>query len=120
MLKGIQVVGIIVGLYLLLNTLLENRRGFISTKKAVILGSAWAVMTLFFYNTRLVEFILPILSTEDAVITVLVLGILSSFILNIHTFKQVNRLEYKITRLVQNLAVTDYIEEIKNSSEKDD
>ena len=119
-LKGIQVVGIIVGLYLLVSTILEHRRGFMSTKKAVILSAAWTVMTLLFYNTRLVEFLLPILSTEDAVITVLVLGLLSSFVLNIHTFKQVNRMEYKLTRLVQNLAVNDYIEQARNSSEKDE
>lgn len=112
--------GIIVGLYLLVNTIIEHRQHFITTKKAVILSAAWTVMTLLFYNTRLVEFLLPILSTEDAVITVLVLGLLSSFVLNIHTFKQVNRMEYKLTRLVQNLAVNDYIEQARNSSEKDE
>lgn len=118
MIKGIQFLGIIVGLYLLLKTVSSFRKGYISTSKTLILVSLWIGMILLFYETTLMRYILPVLATEDAVLSVLVLGVLVNFILFIQLLQESNKLEHKFTRLVQNIAINEYVQDMKHKDDE--
>jgi hypothetical protein len=70
----------------------------------------WAIMGILFFNTSLVDLILPILSTEDIIITVLVMGVLVLFILFDYTFQQVSSLENRLNILMQNMDIENYFD----------
>lgn len=109
MIKGIQIVGILVGLYLLLSTLNNYRKGESNIERTAFWGLVWSVMTIFFANTQIVTIIMPILSTEDAIMTVMVLGILVSFLFINQVYMRVIDLDKKITTLSQNIAINDFV-----------
>ena len=59
------------------------------------------------------EFALPILTTRDTIMSILVLGILLILILIVHLWQHTYKVEQQIITLTQNLAITDYINQIK-------
>jgi hypothetical protein len=53
---------------------------------------------------------MPILSTQNNVLTALVIGILIAFVLYLDLYKKLNQLEKNMSLLVQNLALDNYRE----------
>ena len=117
MVKGIQIIGILTGIYLLASTIYAYRRGETGLRKTAFWSLVWASMTALFYNTKLVGVIMPILTTQDAIMTVLVLGILTSFLYVNQINRQLAHLDRKFTELAQNLALENYIKQEKIQDE---
>jgi hypothetical protein len=53
---------------------------------------------------------MPILSTQNNVLTALVIGILIVFVLYLDIYKKLNQLEKNMSLLVQNIALENYQE----------
>lgn len=119
MVKGIQVIGMIVGLYLIAQTYRNYRKGSNSIQRTIFWLVLWSIMTLLFSNPSLSEFALPILSTQDALVSVIVLGMLLIFILITHIWQHINRMEQQFVELAQNLAINDYIKATRTEASDD-
>jgi hypothetical protein len=109
--KGIQLLGITIGLYLVIMTLIEYRSGKATLKRTLIFTGLWSLMILFFINTRLMYIFMPILSTENNVLTALVIGILIVFILYLDLYKKLNEVERSLSILVQRIALEEHQED---------
>lgn len=115
MIKGIQVLGIAIGLYLVVTTLLEYRNGRATVKRTIVFTGLWSMMILLFINTRLVYIFMPLLSTESNVLTALVVGVLILFVLYLDIYKQLSSIEKNINLLIQDLALKKYQENNKEN-----
>ena len=121
MIKGIQVLGILVGAYLILQTLIQYKRGNYGVKKTAFWLSLWASVAILFAVPSLTMLALPILAMENTVLTVLVLGLIGVYALVYETYQQATRTERKLTELVQNIAIHNYVEKARgNPDEKDE
>jgi len=80
----------------------------------------WSVMVVLFFNPSLAELVLPILTTQDVIMSVLVIGLLGSLILIANVWQNVAKMEQKFTELVQNLALNDYVNETRTSTDQVD
>jgi hypothetical protein len=112
MIKGIQIVGIVVGLYLIAQTYRNYKNGSNNGKRAILWLLLWSAMIILFSNPSLMEFALPILTTRDTIMSILVLGILLSFVLIVQLWQYTYRIEKRIITLTQNLAITDYVNQL--------
>ena len=119
MIKGIQIIGIIVGLYLVFQTLSNYKRGNYGMRRTTIQVFIWSSMIILFLNPSLALLILPILTTQDMIMSVTIIGLLLSFLLITYLSQQISELNRKITDLVQNLALNDYINLIKKNNNND-
>ena len=115
MIKGIQVVGFCVGIYLIIQTIFNYKRGNYNPIKTSVLILLWTGMSLSFFDPSFARLFLPILTTQDVIMSVLVLGILTSFVLIMNLNQQLIQIEKRLTELVQNLSINNYIEETKKS-----
>ena len=113
MIKGIQILGMLVGSFLILQTLLNFYYKRYRFARTLMMTVVWSVMVVLFFNPSLVELVLPLLTTQDVIMSVLVVGILGSFILIANVWQNVAKIEQKFTELVQNLALSDYINETR-------
>ena len=120
MIKGIQILGMLVGFYLILQTLLNYYYKRYRFARTLVMTVVWSVMVILFFNPSLAELVLPILTTQDLIMSVLVVGILGSLILIANVWQNVAKMEQKFTELVQNLAITDYINETRNLTDQVD
>ena len=120
MIKGIQIIGILVGLYLIAQTLINYKQGNYGPRKTIFWIALWSTMAALFLKTDIMRFLLPILTTEDAIMSVLVMGVLTSLILISQQYQQAARIERRLTELIQNLAIRDYIEETSHALRKED
>ena len=109
MIKGIQVVGILVSLFLLAQAVLNYRRGNYSWRRAVFFSGLWVLVAFLFVYPGSVQFVMPILTTQDMIASVLVVGMIVVFALISELYQQVGRVERKLAELVQNLAIRDYL-----------
>ena len=116
MVKGIQIIGMVVGLYLIAQTYRNYRNGSNNIRRTIFWLILWSVMTLLFSNPSLSALTLPILSTQDALISVIVLGILVSFILITQMWQHINHIEKQLVELAQNIAVADYIKTTRKNT----
>jgi hypothetical protein len=116
MIKGIQILGMLVGFYLAAQSILNYRLGNYGSKRTLFLVGVWSVMIVLFFNPSLSLMILPILTTKDMIMTVLVLGILFSFILITQLYQQISIINKKLTQLAQSYAINEYIENDGTSS----
>ncbi|MFX0205630.1 MAG: DUF2304 family protein [Candidatus Hodarchaeota archaeon] len=119
MVKGIQVIGMVVGLYLIVQTYRNYRKGSNNIRRTIFWLILWSTMTVLFSNPSLSEFALPILSTQDALVSVIVLGMLLIFILITHIWQHINRMEQQFVELAQNLAINDYIKAARTEASDD-
>jgi len=106
MIKGIQILGLLVGLYLVAQTLLNFRRGNYGIRRTVFWVVLWSVMMGLFFNPSLAGLALPILTTQDVIISVLVTAVLMAFVLITQLYQEMADVERRLTELVQNLAET--------------
>jgi len=111
MIKGIQIAGIFVGLYLIGQTLLSLKRGKYGIKRSFFWVLLWSFMILLFLNPSLVLLIHPILTMQNIVMSISIMSILLIFIFIAHLYQQIADIEKKVTVLVQNLAIHNYIKE---------
>lgn len=111
MIKGIQILGMLVGLYLVAQTLLNFRRGNYGVRRTVFWVVLWSVMVALFFNPSLAGLALPLLTTQDVIMSVLVMSVLAAFVFITHLYQQMARVERAMTELVQNLAIHDYMKE---------
>ena len=118
MIKGIQVLGMLVGIYLLFQTLYNYRTGNYGKFRMFFFIILWSTMIVLFLNPMLFTLALPFLTTQDMLMSVIVIGLLVSFLLISHLSYQISTIEKKLTDLVQNIAITNYFEEMKNRSKK--
>ena len=120
MIKGIQVIGMLVGLYLIGQTILNFRRGNYDLRKTTFWLVLWTVMVVLFFNPSLMALTLPILTTRDTIMSVLVMGLTGALVLIAQVYQKMSDLEGKLTRLVQNLAIHDYLKDESSGGRKDD
>ena len=120
MLKGIQIVGLVVGLYLVFTTFRAYQLRRMKTPQAFIYMIIWSIMIVLFLDTGLVGLALPILDMQEAMLAVTVIGVLTSFILVAQLFQQISQVDRKLTELVQNLAIKDYVKENHAGKANDD
>jgi hypothetical protein len=107
--KGIQVIGILVAMYLILQTLIQYKKGNYGLKRTCFWLALWGLIGSLFAFPSLVGLTLPFFAMQDMVLTTLVVGVIVVFVLVYHTYQQVTRVERKLTELVQNIAIQDYI-----------
>ena len=120
MIKGIQILGMLVGLYLILQTLLNFYYKRYPLARTLVMTDVWSVMVVLFFNPSLAELVLPLLTTQDVIMSVLVIGTLGSLVLIANVWQNVAKMEKKFTELVQNLALNDYINETRTSTDQVD
>jgi len=118
--KGIQVLGILVMVYLVIHTLLQYRRGNYGLRRAFVWLALWLLIGVLFAFPPLVELVLPVLAMQDVMLATLVLGLVVVYVVVYHTYQQVARVERKLTELVQNMAIHDYVKEASNPRKEDE
>lgn len=118
MIRGIQVLGMLVSVYLMVQTVFQYKRGNYGVKRAALWSSMWALMALFFAFPSLTILALPVLAMEDAMLTVLVVGLLVSYVLVYQTYQQATKTERKLTELAQNVAIHNYVKETRGNPEE--
>ena len=120
MMKGIQILGILVGLYLLGQTVLNYRKGNYGLRRALAFSTLWIIVTFLFAHTHIALLALPILTTQDMVMSVLVVGIMVVFVLISNLYQQVGKIERRLTELVQNLAIHDYLKRASGGEQENE
>lgn len=121
MIKGIQVFGVLVGIYLIVQTLVQYKRGNNRTWRTVSWLCLWTLMTVLFAFPSLTMLALPVLTMQDAMLAVLVIGLIVAYVLVYHMYQQATKTERKLAELVQNIAIRDYVNDVTNDRrEKDD
>lgn len=113
--------GILVSTYLIAQTVVLYRRGNYGAKRTAFWLSLWSLMAILFAFPSLTIFALPILTMKDAMLSIVVVGLLAAFVLMYHMHQQAVRTERKLTELAQNIAIHDYFKEALNDpDEKND
>jgi len=120
MIKGIQALGILVSAYLFAQALVQYKRGNNGFKRTVFWLSLWSVMAILFAFPSLTVLALPILTMKDAMLSIVVVGLLLAYILVYQMYQQTVRTERRLTALAQNMAIHDYIKEKPNNPEEKD
>ena len=120
MVKGIQILGMVVGLYLIMQTLLNFRNGNYGFKRTIFWMFLWSVMFVLFFNPSLAVLALPILTTQDMIMSVLVVSVLTLFIFLTHMNQQIAKFGRELTELVQNLAIQNYLNKSLVTVSKED
>lgn len=118
--RGIQVIGIFVIVYLIVQTLMQYKKGNYGIRQTCFWLALWVVIGVLFAFPSLVELTLPIFTMQDMMLTTLVAGLIVLFILVYHAYQQLARIERKFAELVQNLAIYDYVKEANNQGEVDE
>lgn len=121
MIRGIQVLGVLVGVYLILQTVVQWKRGNYGVRKTVLWLSLWTLVAILFAFPALTALALPILSMENTILMVVVVGLIVAYALVYETYQQATRAERKLTELAQKIAIHDYFEKARgNPDEKDE
>jgi len=120
MIKGIQALGILVSAYLFAQAIMQYKRKNNGVKRTVFWLSLWSVMAILFAFPSLTVLALPILTMKDAMLSIVVVGLLLAYILVYQMYQQTVRTERRLTALAQNMAIHDYIKEEPNNPEEND
>jgi hypothetical protein len=115
MVKGIQVLGVLVSLYLIGQTLMQYRKKNYRARRAAFWLSLWILIGVLFAFPSLTILVLPILTTQDAMMTTWVIGLIVGYVLIYQIYQRVVMVERKFTELVQNIAIHNYLEEVKSN-----
>jgi hypothetical protein len=119
--RGIQLLGMLVSIYLIIQTLIQFKKGNYGVKRTAFWLSLWTLMAVLFAFPSLTILALPFLAMEDSMLTVLVVGVIVSYVLVYQAYQQAAKTERKLTELAQNMAIRDYVQEaVDDSDEKDD
>ena len=107
--KGLQIIGMIVGIYHVAQTIYNYRSGNYNLWKSIFFLLFWSGITTLFLKPSLAGLVQPILTTSDVINSVLVVGLLVSFSILMNLYQQLANLDRKFTNLVQNLSINEYI-----------
>ena len=107
----------LVGTYLIVQTLLNYYYRRYRIPRTVFMIIVWGAMVVLFYNPSWAALALPLLSTQDVIMSVLVIGILGSLIMVAYVMQNVAKLEKQFTELVENLSIKDYVNEVDSRQE---
>lgn len=110
--RGIQLIGAAVGVYLIIQVLINYRKKNYSIRRTALMSLIWGVLIVLFLNPSIMLYTLPIFTMEDFILTVLVLSILFVFVLISDIYRGMMENNRKITELVQKLALDDYYNQI--------
>ena len=108
MIKGIQALGLLVSAYLIAQTIVQYKRGNNGVKRTVFWLSLWSAMAILFAFPSLTVLALPVLTMKDAMLAIVVVGLLVAYILVYQMYQQTVRTERRLTALAQNVAIHDY------------
>jgi hypothetical protein len=114
MIKGIQLLGIMVSVYLIVQTVMQFRKGTYGVKRTAFWLGLWSVMAIFFAFPSLTILALPILTMKDAMLSVVVVGLIVAYVIVYQMYQQAVRTERRLTELAQNIAIRDHIKEALN------
>lgn len=117
MIKGIQILGILVSVYLILQTVLEYKKGNHGARRTIIWMGLWILIATLFAFPSLTLLALPILTMQDAMLSTVVIGLVIAYILMFQTYQHLSETERKLTKLVQNIAIHDYLEKATGNPE---
>lgn len=116
--KGIQMLGILVSVYLFAQTLMQYKRGNYSARRTIFWLSLWMLISVLFAFPSLTILILPILTTQDAMMTTWVIGLVIGYVLIYQTYQRVIVAERKLTELVQSIAIHNYLEKASDNPDE--
>jgi hypothetical protein len=119
MIKGIQVLGLLVSAYLIIHTILQGRRGQGFKKTGLWLG-LWVSVGILFAFPSLTTLALPVLAMENTVLMVVVVGLVIAYALAYESYQQATRTERKLTELVQNIGLRNYMKKARGNPGDDD
>jgi len=77
------------------------------------------VLLLFIYPP-LAQFALPVLTTKDVIMTVLVVGLMVTYILMSELYQQMGKMEKRLAEVVQNYSIQDYLKRITDNGNEDE
>jgi len=121
MIRGIQVLGALIGVYLILQTVVQWKRGNYGAKKTALWLSLWTLVLVLFAFPSLTTLALPFLVMENAILMVLVVGLVVAYVIAYETYQQATKTERKLTELAQNIALHNYLEQARgNPDDKDE
>ena len=103
----------LIGVYLLAQTYVNYRRSNYGIRRTLFFIFIWSIMIVLFLNPSLSLMMLPVLTTQDAIMSVLILSILTLFLMFTYLNQQISSINKKMTEIVQNIAIEDYISKIK-------
>lgn len=113
--------GILVSVYLMAQTVAQYRRGNYRVKRTALWLSLWTLMAILFVFPSLAVLALPILTMQDAMLSIMVVGLIVAYVLMYQMYQQTARTEQKLTELAQNMAIHNYVKEaIDDPENKDD
>jgi hypothetical protein len=107
MIKGLQIIGMLVGALLLSYTLYNYYKNKYSFKRTFFFSTFLIVMLVLFFNPSLLTIILPYLSTESYVISIIVISIIFIYVSLFYIYNQMQKIEKSISIIVQNMALRD-------------
>jgi hypothetical protein len=119
MLKGIQILGILIGFYLISRTILNYYRKIYDFKRVVFWLFLWVVMIGLFYEPSFMLAVTPYLTTMDAIMSITVISIIFLFVLIANIYQKMIFLEKKFTFFVQNVAIKNYLDEKTDESKNE-
>jgi len=108
MVKGIQVLGIIVGIYLFFQTIMYLKRRPYSIKRIIPYIMLWISLIIIFINPSLAEITYPILMTQDKMTTAYVISTLLIFIMYSELWYKIMKIEKKTNDLIQFMSIHNY------------
>ena len=108
MIKGIQVLGMLVSVYLIIQTVVQYRRGNYGVKRTAFWLSLWMLMGILFAFPSLTILVLPIFTMGDAMLMVVVIGLIIAYVLVYQMYQQAVKTERKLTEIAQNIAIHNY------------
>jgi len=112
MIKGIQLLGIIICLYLIYQTYYRSKKGALGNRSLIFWTALWVSILFLFFFPSLTLFLAPILNASDSMQMVQVIGIMILYILIFHLTLQMASLEEKLTKLTQNMSIRDYLSDV--------
>jgi len=118
MIRGIQVLGILISVYLIAQTLSQYKKGNYRAKRTALWLSLWTLMAILFAFPSLTTLALPVLMMQDAMLTVMIVGLMIAYVLVYQMYQQAARTERKLTELAQNIAIHNYIKEASDDPEE--
>ena len=119
MIRGIQVLGVLVSAYLIIHTLIQWKRGQGFRKTGLWLG-LWVSVGILFAFPSLTTLALPVLAMENTALMVVVVGLIIAYALAYESYQQATRTERKLTELVQNIGLRNYLKKARGNPGDDD
>lgn len=118
MIKGIQVLGMLASAYLIVQTVVQYKRGNYGVRRTAFWLSLWSLMAILFAFPSLTILVLPIFAMEDAMLMIVVVGLIVAYVLVYQMYQQEVKTERKLTELAQNMAIHNYVKEATNNPKK--